>query len=105
MKSLPIHSITSSARASKRWRHAEAERLGGLEIDDQLELGRLLDGQIGRLGALQDLVHLRSGTPVQVSIVRSVGHETASVHRFAEPGHRRQPILQRKLCNLRFGGL
>jgi hypothetical protein len=29
--------------------HAEAERLGGLEIDDQLELGRLLDREIGRL--------------------------------------------------------
>ena len=25
-----------------RWRHGEAERLGGLEIDDQLECGRLL---------------------------------------------------------------
>jgi hypothetical protein len=38
-----------------RWRHGEAERLGGLEIDDQLECSRLLDRQIGRLSAFQDL--------------------------------------------------
>jgi hypothetical protein len=29
-------------------RHIEAERLGGFEFDDQLELGGLLDRQIGR---------------------------------------------------------
>src|SRR5262249_36278637 len=28
----------------------EAERLGGLEVDDELELGRLLHGKIGRFG-------------------------------------------------------
>src|SRR5882762_6862333 len=38
-----------------RWRHREAERLRGLEIDDQLECGWLLHRQIGRLGALKDL--------------------------------------------------
>jgi len=31
----------------------QPERLGGLEIDDQLELGGLLDGEIGGLGALR----------------------------------------------------
>jgi len=29
----------------------QPERLGGLEVDDQLELGGLLDGQVGRLGS------------------------------------------------------
>src|SRR5207248_9640560 len=38
-----------------RERHGEAERLGGLEIDHQLEFGGLFDRQIGRLGALEDL--------------------------------------------------
>src|SRR5262249_27572597 len=34
----------------------QPQTLGGFEIDHQLELGRLLDREIGRLGALQDLV-------------------------------------------------
>ena len=37
-----------------RRRDREAERVGGLEIDDELEFGRLLDRQIGRFGALED---------------------------------------------------
>src|SRR6266480_6349691 len=40
-------------------RHVEAERLGGLEVDHQLEFGRLLHRQIGRLGTLQYLMHER----------------------------------------------
>ena len=38
----------------QRWGHFEAERLGSLQIDHQLEIGRLLDRQVGRLGALED---------------------------------------------------
>ena len=45
-------------------RHGEAERLGGLEVDDQLELGRLLDRQIGRLGALEDLSGVNAGLAI-----------------------------------------
>src|SRR5262249_15896348 len=41
-----------------RWRDRQVERLGGLEIDDQLELRRLLDGQVGGFSALEDLVHI-----------------------------------------------
>src|SRR5215472_6859289 len=32
------HSITSSARASSVRRHSEAKRLGGRQVDDQIEL-------------------------------------------------------------------
>src|SRR5438132_1952197 len=37
-----------------RRRDREAKRFGGVEVDDQLEGGGLLDRQIGRLGALED---------------------------------------------------
>jgi len=37
--------------------NGETEGLGGLEVDDELKLCGLLDRQIGRLGALEDLVH------------------------------------------------
>ena len=32
-------------------RNRQADLLGGFQIDDELELGRLLDGEIGGLGA------------------------------------------------------
>jgi hypothetical protein len=48
------YSITSSARCSTDCGTANAKRLGGLQIDDQFEFGRLLDWQIAGLGALQD---------------------------------------------------
>ena len=38
----------------QRGRHGEAEHPGGLDIDDQLELGRLHDRQVRRLRALED---------------------------------------------------
>jgi len=44
-------------------RNRHADLLGGLEIDEELELRRLLHWQIGGLGSLQDLVHKVSGAP------------------------------------------
>src|SRR5437764_2417220 len=46
-----------------RLRHREAERLGGLKVDDQLERRRLLDQHLGGLGAPEDLsrVNRRNG--------------------------------------------
>src|SRR5215472_5516171 len=38
----------------------EAQRLGGLEVDGQFELRGLLNGEIGRLGSLQDAIDIRS---------------------------------------------
>ena len=52
----PFHSITSSARANSFWRHIEAKRLGGLEIDDQLYFRGLLDWQVAGLCALENIV-------------------------------------------------
>ena len=40
----------------QRRRDREAERLGGLQVDHQLELRGLLDGEVARLGTLDDLV-------------------------------------------------
>jgi hypothetical protein len=45
----PLHSITSSARASSIG-GVDAERLGGFEVDDELEFGRLLDRNIAGFG-------------------------------------------------------
>src|SRR5207244_11297305 len=46
----------------QRGRDGETERLRGLEVDDELERRGLLDGHVGRLGPLQNLVHVASAT-------------------------------------------
>jgi hypothetical protein len=53
-------------------RHREAERLGGLEIDDQLEFGRPLDRQIGGLGALEDLSDVNANLAIDCREARSI---------------------------------
>src|SRR6266478_2659044 len=50
----------------ERRRDRQAEGLGGLRVDDQLELGRLLYGQVAGLGALENLVHVDGGAPKQI---------------------------------------
>ena len=53
----------------QRRRRGEAERLGGLEIDHQLEFGRLLNWEVGGVGAPEDFVNVASSTPKQVNAV------------------------------------
>src|SRR5207245_1727759 len=74
-------------------RDRKAEGLGGLEVDHQLELGRLLDGQVGGLRAFQDLVHVNGRAAERVGTAGSIGHEAASVDVLPLCIHGRQPIL------------
>ena len=74
----PLHSITSSARASSVGGTVEAERLGGLEIDDQFVLGRRLHRQVGRLLALEDAIDVAGGAPVLVDEIGPIGNQAAA---------------------------
>jgi hypothetical protein len=46
----------SICACEKRGRHSQAERFGGLEVDDQLVFGRRLHWQFGRLLAFEDAI-------------------------------------------------
>ena len=54
-----------------------AGSLGSFEVDQKLELCRLLDRQVGRLGPLEDAINIRCRTEVKVSQINSVGNEAA----------------------------
>src|SRR5262249_22912297 len=60
----------------KRLRYREAKRLGGLEVDDQLELGRLLNRQIGRFRPFENPGHVFRAAPTVVQVVYAVGNQT-----------------------------
>src|SRR5438094_322230 len=50
-----------------------------LEVYDKLKLRCLLHRQISRFGTFQDLVHVNSRAPIEVDVVRSIGHEAALI--------------------------
>jgi len=61
----PFHGDTLSDHpgclAEDDWRDRDPERLGGLQVDDEIELDRLLDGKVSRFGALEDFVYKVGG--------------------------------------------
>ena len=61
----------------QRGRHLMPNGHGRSQVDGEIELGRLLHRQIGRLGTFQYLCHVAGSAPIQVRIFRAVG-QTAS---------------------------
>src|SRR5437870_11193977 len=80
-----------------RLRNRYADLLCRLQVEDQLELRRLLDRQIGGLGTFQNFVNVGGGAPEQFGTVRSICHKTTKVHEFLHVKYRRQAPL---CCNV-----
>src|SRR4051812_8433297 len=74
----------------ERLRDRQSECLGGSKIEDELELGRLLDREVGRLCPAQNLVDKVGSAPEKVRGVRSIGHQTSRFDVLAKTEHRRQ---------------
>src|SRR5262249_15581331 len=55
--------------------HLEAQSFSGLQIDNQLEFGRLLDRQFRGLGALENFVYVWGGLASQISEIGAVRHQ------------------------------
>src|SRR5437667_1120421 len=74
------------------WGNRETEGLRCLAIDDQYELRRLLDREIGGSRAPQDLVDIDRTASVEIDIIWAVAHQAASFHGLPLQKHRRQPM-------------
>ena len=71
------YSITSSAMASSRGGMSRPSILGGREVNDQLELGRLLDGQVRRIGTVEDTSGIDPDLTIHIDEAGAVAHEPA----------------------------
>src|SRR5262245_44008689 len=78
--------------------YVEAERPRRPQVDDKLEPRGLLDGQISRFRAFENLVHEGSSPTPNVGKVYSICGEAARFAIFPETDAR-QPISYRKFCN------
>src|SRR3954447_12271172 len=76
--SIPSPNHLFGARQN-RLRNRQAQRLGRLEIDHQLVVCRLLDREVGRFGALEDLIDVARGVPIQSAVVWSIRHQAPGV--------------------------
>src|SRR5262252_5881410 len=89
-----FHSITSSAASNSGYR--ETERLAGIEIDHQLELGRLHHRQIADLDALEYSSRIDAELTIGVDQVGSIAHEAACLGEVAPMVDRRHAMAHRQ---------
>src|SRR5215472_10962222 len=90
--------VDSFVCPQQNWlRDLQPERFRRPKIHHQLELRRLLDGQVSGPGALEDLVHVGCCAPVEVREACPIGHETTDLRVLPVRVHRRQTVLVREL--------
>jgi hypothetical protein len=75
----------------QRW-HRDPEGLGRLEVDDQLKLHGLLDGQVRGLCAPENLVDIDGAAPKKILVIRAVTYQAAGLHMIPQREHRWQPV-------------
>src|SRR5215471_14773083 len=83
----------------QRLRKRQAHRLRSLEIDRQIELCRLLDGQVRGRRSMQNLVYVGCRPPIEVRYVRTVAHQETGLGKFDRIGDRGQMLLERRIGN------
>ena len=83
----------------KRVRHGEAERGGGLEINDEFVFERELNGQIARICASQNLVNIGRSRSRLLQLIDTIRDQTAALGIEAKRIDRRQIEAGRQTDN------
>jgi hypothetical protein len=86
------------------WWHVEAEGLGSLEIDDQLEFGGACTRQISRFCTPQYTINIYSGSAKRVAPVDPVGHKSAIGDKESGEIDRGQDVLQQQVADGKLPG-
>src|ERR1700686_1287876 len=79
----------------RRWlrRYLDAERFGGLQVENELEPCRLLHRQVGGLGTLEDVAGIDADLTKTIREVGSVAHQPAGYEQITVRIKRRNPVV------------
>src|SRR5262245_53644193 len=91
--STPSFDYLIDATEDRDW-EGEAEPLGGLEVDDQLDFGDLLDRQVGGFLALENAARVEATQAKHVAEVGSIAHEASRGSEFGILVDRRNPVAE-----------
>src|SRR6266487_2621002 len=81
----------------QRLRDREPERLGGLEVDHELELGRLFHGKLAGLRPLENLVDEACEPEIKIGIVHRVAYQSARLDELAGRIGGGQPVARHQI--------
>jgi hypothetical protein len=84
----------------ERRRDRQAESLGGLEVDHQLELRGLFNGQVAGPRTLQYFVDILGSASIVAGEIWRVGHQQAVMRQSTEGTDGRHTVTCRELSNL-----
>ena len=70
-------------------RQGQTERFGGFQVDQELELGRLINRNVARFASFENLVHVIGHAPEQLRKIDGIAHERAGFDVIAVRTHRR----------------
>src|SRR5262249_29800398 len=83
------------SREQRSW-HIDVKRLRRDQVNDEIEFGWLLDWDVGRFRAAQNLVDIIGRTPKQVGVIRSEGHQPSTFDILPSPVYGWQPRADRQ---------
>src|SRR5215472_10445442 len=77
-------------------RHFEPEYFGSLEVDNKLELGGLIDRQIGGLLALENPGDIEPSAAIAIRDIIAVAHQPTLFDKFSDAIHGRNRVTRRQ---------